>query len=46
VLVAGATAVAVVRAITAANDPAAATRQLLELLDRGAGAADPGEAPQ
>ena len=44
VLAAGAPGVAVVRAITAAADPAAATRQLLELLDAFPAARDPGEA--
>jgi len=39
VLAAGAPAVAVVRAITAADDPAAATRQLLELLEGNTAAA-------
>ncbi|WP_259727849.1 MULTISPECIES: thiamine phosphate synthase [unclassified Synechococcus] len=47
VLAAGAPAVAVVRAITAAPDPGAATRQLLGLLDGSTLAgADPGEAPR
>ena len=44
VLAAGAAGVAVVRAITAAEDPAAATLQLLELLEAFPAARDPGEA--